>query len=104
MIKMISKSLFAAIALLFITTTTVHATAKVTTETANTNTVIASEDYCGVSESEIVQYLAQYGYIVKGMTSCTGSCNVIVNTQNSFNTIVYINPDMGIVGHEDIHD
>jgi|GEM_PF-3968734 len=95
MTKSYTKALFLGFALLF-STATVNATDK----TNETSTEV-SKSFCGVSEGQVVEYMMDYGYQVVRMYQIPGSCNIMVDTQHAYDTIVFTNGEC-ITGHEDV--
>jgi hypothetical protein len=57
--------------------------------------------YCGVSDSQIKEYMAMFGYYVQKITPVPGSCDVVVTTQYSFHTRIVI-VESQIIDYEDM--
>ena len=56
---------------------------------------------CEVRSSEIINYLQGYGYTNIVLSSIPGGCNVLADTDYSYDTIVYCS-ETEIIGHEDL--
>lgn len=100
MINKITKTiLFTTIAILGITTTTVKAASNTQGMYQEATTVVVDENYCGVSDQEIVIYMMSFGYHIVKMESITGSCNVMCRTMENKCVVVIITEGQ-ITGHE----
>jgi hypothetical protein len=87
------------IALLVLSLNPIFATEKLNVrEIKNTP---KTEQYCGVSNGQVINFMAQNGYIIKEITSITGSCNVLVKTIDNKSFIVYISEGI-IEGFEQV--
>ena len=63
------------------------------------NTATA-QDYCGVTDKQICQYMAEFGYYVISLSPIQGSCNVYAKTTVGKNFIVYISNGI-ITGYDE---
>lgn len=100
MINKITKTiLFTTIAILGITTTTVNAASNKNGMYQEATTVAVDENYCGVSDQEIVIYMMSFGYHIVKIESITGNCNVMCRTLDNKCIVVNI-ADGQITGHE----
>lgn len=66
-----------------------------------TNIADGNDSYCGVSEQEIVNYLAAFGYHVVKTESITGCCNALCKTIDNKRIVVYVTEGQ-IIGHDEI--
>jgi hypothetical protein len=66
---------------------------------------IENEQYnnatCGVTDAQIIHYMAENGYNVITIHQITGSCNVITSTQGGKRFIIIINNGQ-IVDYEEV--
>jgi hypothetical protein len=81
---------------------TLNANAKTIESSKEENkTEVKESKRCAYIGSEIVAYLEDLGYTNISLSYVSGSCNMIANTSNSYNTTIYVS-GTAIVGHEDV--
>lgn len=102
MINKFTKTFFVATAIIFMTSVgNLNAANNKTTNNSSNNTVNTAEAYCGVSESEIINYLAGFGYRIVKVEPIEGTCNADARTIENKQVIVVITEGQ-IVGHIEI--
>lgn len=102
MINKFTKTFFVASAIIFMSSVgNLNAANSRTRINTAENTVNTTTAYCGVSESEIINYLAGFGYHIVKVEPIEGTCNAIGRTLNNKQVIVVITEGQ-IVGHIEI--
>lgn len=102
MINKFTKTFFVATAIIFMTSVgNLTAANSKTSNNSTGNTVNTTVAYCGVSESEIINYLAGFGYHIVKVEPIDGTCNALARTLTNKQVIVVITEGQ-IVGHIEI--
>jgi hypothetical protein len=63
--------------------------------------VVVSSEQCGVTDSQVIEYMFDRGYQVASIQTSSGSCNILVTTTIGKRFILIINNGV-IVDHEEV--
>lgn len=97
-----TKNIFKRIALVVaFTLTTLTPNFAGTTGQGDVDPTVVGKDYCGVSDAQIIEFMASVGYHVQKITPVPGSCDVVCTTEFSFHTRIII-VESSIIDYEDM--
>ena len=97
--KKIGTGIF--VASLLIGTTLNASNIEATVNKVLNKTEVKESKRCVNIAPQIISYLESLGYTNISLSYIPGSCNMIANTSNSYDTIIYVS-GTAIIGHDDV--